>query len=193
MDPLTLALLGSLGGAFANRKDPLKGAVLGGALGFGGSMIPGLLSAGGGTGAAVADQTALGVAQHAMTGGLSPDVAARMAGMNPSAIPALSSGAFTGGAGAQTAAQMGMSPWGKLGGLLETGGNAAKSAAAVKSLMPQNPPAPPPPVGAPQGNNPMANFYNTIQQRRQAEATAMQEQRMRRMQQMARMGQPLIG
>lgn len=48
-DPVTLAMIGATAGAVTNKKDPLKGALLGATLGYGGgALAPGLL----GTGAA---------------------------------------------------------------------------------------------------------------------------------------------
>lgn len=44
IDPFTLALIGGAAGGLMNKKDPLKGAVMGAGLGFGG----GSLAAGGG-------------------------------------------------------------------------------------------------------------------------------------------------
>lgn len=46
-DPVTLAMMGAAAGAVTNKKDPLKGALLGATLGgVGGAMAPGLLGAG---------------------------------------------------------------------------------------------------------------------------------------------------
>ena len=53
MFPLLIPLLGAGAGALLSKKDPLKGALMGGALGFGGAALaPGLLGAGAATGAA---------------------------------------------------------------------------------------------------------------------------------------------
>ncbi len=38
-DPFTLALIGSAVGGLTNKKDPLKGALMGGALGMGGGAL----------------------------------------------------------------------------------------------------------------------------------------------------------
>ena len=53
--PFLIPLLGAGAGALINRKDPLKGAFIGGALGAGGAALPGLLGAGGATAGTVAD------------------------------------------------------------------------------------------------------------------------------------------
>lgn len=54
MDPFTLALIGSAAGGLLNKKDPLKGALLGAGLGYGGGA---LASVGGLLGAAPAAAT----------------------------------------------------------------------------------------------------------------------------------------
>jgi hypothetical protein len=41
-DPITLAITGAVAGAALNRKDPLKGALIGGTLGYGGGTALGL-------------------------------------------------------------------------------------------------------------------------------------------------------
>ena len=46
MDPFTLATIGAVGGAMMNKDDPLKGAVIGGSLGFGGGTLLGPAAAG---------------------------------------------------------------------------------------------------------------------------------------------------
>jgi len=47
-DPFTLAMIGAGVGAFTNKKDPLKGALIGGGLGYGGGLLaaPGTAAAG---------------------------------------------------------------------------------------------------------------------------------------------------
>ena len=45
-DPVTLAMVGAAAGAVTNKKDPLKGALLGAALGGGGGMLAGAGAAG---------------------------------------------------------------------------------------------------------------------------------------------------
>jgi hypothetical protein len=63
-DPFTLAMIGAGVGAFTNKKDPLKGALIGAGLGYGG----GLLAA---PGTAAAGTTAAGtyLAYKALSGG----------------------------------------------------------------------------------------------------------------------------
>lgn len=64
MFPLLIPLLGAGAGALLSKKDPLKGALMGGALGFGGAALaPGLLGAGAAAGtAATGAGTAAGTA-----------------------------------------------------------------------------------------------------------------------------------
>lgn len=49
-DPITLGLLGGGAGLLLNKKDPLKGALLGGAIGAGGGLLAGAGGAGGASG-----------------------------------------------------------------------------------------------------------------------------------------------
>jgi len=52
-DPITIAVLGASAGAMMNKKDPLKGALMGGALGFGGAAGLGAMGAGGAVGTGI--------------------------------------------------------------------------------------------------------------------------------------------
>lgn len=70
-DPVTLAAIGAVAGAATNKKDPIKGALLGAGLGFGGGTIaPALLGTGAAaTAPAVAGFTPIGAqAAGALTG-----------------------------------------------------------------------------------------------------------------------------
>jgi hypothetical protein len=104
-DPMTLAMVGAAAGAMTNKKDPLKGALLGATLGYGGgTLAPGLLGAGAtqaasgaagaagiqsGFGAQLAGQGLLSAAP-AMSGGASP-VASSLASQGMTAAPAMMS------------------------------------------------------------------------------------------------------
>jgi len=104
-DPMTLAMVGAAAGAVTNKKDPLKGALLGATLGgVGGTLAPGLLGAGAtqaasgaagaaglqsGFGAQLASQGLLSTAP-AMSGGASP-VASALASQGMTSAPALMS------------------------------------------------------------------------------------------------------
>jgi hypothetical protein len=104
-DPMTLAMVGAAAGAVTNKKDPLKGALLGATLGYGGgTLAPGLLGTGAtqaasgaagaagvqsGFGAQLASQGLLSTAP-AMSGGASP-VASALASQGMTSAPALMS------------------------------------------------------------------------------------------------------
>lgn len=105
MLPFLPLLLGGAGlGALLNKKDPLKGAMMGAALGAGGAALPGLLGAGGAT-AGIGSTAAAGAAEGAAASTLLAE---------PFAGAALGSGS----------AQLGT------GGLLGTGSAASGTAAA---------------------------------------------------------------
>ena len=84
-DPVTLAMVGAAAGAVTNKKDPLKGALLGATLGgVGGALAPGLFGAG-------ATQAAAGAAGAA---GVQSGFGAQLASQGLlSAAPAMSSAA----------------------------------------------------------------------------------------------------
>lgn len=94
-DPMTLAMVGAAAGAVTNKKDPLKGALMGAALGGGGGLLAG------GAGAAAASAPSSG-----LLAGMTPMGAQAAGGLTASAIPA--GGVAGGGAllagGAPTAA-----------------------------------------------------------------------------------------
>jgi len=96
-DPVTMAIGGAAAGALMNKDDPLKGAALGGIGGFaGGSMLPGLMGAQGGIGAAEAGlgtitNPSLAMHQAAMAGGGMPLLAGPLGAMGGySAAPGMS-------------------------------------------------------------------------------------------------------
>ena len=53
-DPVTLAAIGAVAGAATNKKDPVKGALIGATLGFGGGTVAPALMGGGAAGAGAA-------------------------------------------------------------------------------------------------------------------------------------------
>jgi hypothetical protein len=59
-DPFTLAMIGAGVGAFTNKKDPLKGALIGGSLGYGGGLLAAPGTAAAGTSAATGAGAGLG-------------------------------------------------------------------------------------------------------------------------------------
>jgi hypothetical protein len=95
-DPFTLAMIGAGVGAFTNKKDPLKGALIGAGLGYGGGLLaaPGTAAAGtaaagttaagttaAGTGAATAAGTSAATGAGAGLGANAPGAAAFEASM----------------------------------------------------------------------------------------------------------------
>lgn len=61
VDPISLAIIGAVGGGIMNKEDPLKGAIMGATLGFGGASLLGPAAAAGSAGTAAAG-TAAGTA-----------------------------------------------------------------------------------------------------------------------------------
>jgi hypothetical protein len=86
-DPFTLALIGAGVGAITNKKDPIKGAAMGGLLGYGGGVAGGALKGGAGN-------LVNGVGTNALAGGN----IAQGAAMNASALAG--SGLASGGGSA---------------------------------------------------------------------------------------------
>lgn len=151
MIPWILPAIGSVGGALANNKNPLMGAAIGGGLGLaGGAALPSL-GAGAGTQAGM--------------------LAAQEAGMGL--------GGTLGWKGATTGLQ-GMANAATQGGLLDTAGNAMRTAQTVKSMMPPEQPMPAAPGYSSGGGAPMTGVYGQIQQGRQAQMQADLQRRMRR-------------
>lgn len=111
-DPITLAVTGAVAGAMLNKSDPLKGALIGGTLGYGG----GLLSAGSVAKAAlpgVAGATPAGTSLYAsgvpgLTSAGPASQAAMLAsqtgGFGPAGLAATASSATSAGAGGPMAA-----------------------------------------------------------------------------------------
>jgi hypothetical protein len=64
-DPFTLAMIGAGVGAFTNKKDPLKGAVTGGLLGYGGGTALGAGGAGATATGAVPTSAGMGLGANA--------------------------------------------------------------------------------------------------------------------------------
>lgn len=165
MFPLLLPLIGAGAGALLNKKDPLKGALMGGALGFGGGAIAS--GAGGGL---------LGAAPAA--GSQAGMLAAQEAGMGLGSL---------GWKGATTGLQGAINS-GAAGSLLDTAGNAAKTASTVKSLMPQEQPIQQSPLFTTGGGTQMGNVYQSMQQQRLALQQANEAMKLRRQQQIGLLG-----
>lgn len=88
-DPVTMAVIGASAGAMMNKKDPLKGALLGAAGGYGGAtLMGGMGAAGAGTGATAAGTgTTIAGTGSALTGA-GASTAANTAFMNPAGVNA---------------------------------------------------------------------------------------------------------
>jgi hypothetical protein len=66
VDPISLAIIGGVGGAIFNKEDPVKGALLGAGLGFGGASLLGGAAAGAtGAGAAAGSAGTIGANTYA--------------------------------------------------------------------------------------------------------------------------------
>lgn len=151
--PFLIPLLMAGAGALADRKDPLRGAMIGGALGFGGAGLLGGAGAVGGTGAAAtegllgtaaaegAGTAAAGVGTEAALANSAGYLAPEMAGMasEQAMAPIIEQGTQAG--------MMDMLNF-QSGGLLDKGMNMAKPAMnamqTAQQLAPQEQPAPMP-------------------------------------------------
>jgi len=90
-DPVTMAVIGASAGAMMNKKDPLKGALLGAAGGYGGATLMGGMGAAGGSGILPS------AASGSMTAGA--NIPAGAAFVNPAGVNAMTA-ATTGPTGA---------------------------------------------------------------------------------------------
>lgn len=166
-DPFTLALLGGAAGGLLNKKDPLKGALLGAGLGAaGGAFAPGLLGGAGAAGSGAGGLTATagaGTSLAAPAGGSLGGGAGLKAGVDMLAgassgaggLSAPTAGFFgSGGAAAQPGA---LAQLQAIGSGLKPFGEAANAAMAAKGLFsaPDQPiqasPISPTPGTGPQG------------------------------------------
>ena len=163
-DPISLSLVGAGVGALFNKKNPLEGAAMGAALGYGGAALPGLLGGSGAAGAATGEAAASGLAPVAT--GVST------AGVAANALPAAAAGEV----GAYNAAMQG----GAMGGLLSTGGTALNAANQVKNLTSeQQRPIVPAQIPAPMPNTTLGQMVQGQQQ--QQIQQQMQQQQARQM------------
>lgn len=115
-DPVTLAVAGAVAGAATNKKDPLKGAILGATLGYGGGAVAPALMGGGAAAAPAAGLTGItpmgAQAAAGLTGGAAlsgPGTGAIIGSQTAAAAPTLASKLMTPStlmAGAQLAGAM---------------------------------------------------------------------------------------
>jgi hypothetical protein len=96
-EPMTLAMLGAAAGAATNKKDPLKGALLGATLGYGGgALAPSLLGTGATAASGAAGAAGVTSGLPAATGGLLGSTAPLMSGGASPVASALSAQGIAG-------------------------------------------------------------------------------------------------
>lgn len=96
-DPVTLAMMGAAAGAVTNKKDPLKGALLGATLGYGGgALAPSLLGTGATAASGAAGAAGVTSGLPAATGGLLGSSAPLMSGGASPVASALSAQGIAG-------------------------------------------------------------------------------------------------
>lgn len=151
-----LPAIGALSGALIDKKNPLKGALLGGGLGMAGGAGLGA-STGGLLGAAPAAGSQAGM------------LAAQEAGLGSSALGW--GGATTGLQGAMNAAP----------GMITPALKAAQTASTVQSMMPQEKPVTPAPAfSSGGGNGSLQGMYQNLQNQRLAQKQYEDAMRARR-------------
>ena len=183
-DPITLALISSAIGGLTNKKNPLKGALLGGGLGYGGGLLaaPGAaigtsLPAGGmtATGATpLADAGLMGV------GGLS---ALPAGGMTATGGLGIGEAALMGAHGGMDSAIANPTAFQSFMGYAKPVGEAAIAANAAKGLFSSPPPLPPSPITPAQpngnlnqivaGNNQQSQLFNQLSEQERARRMAL--------------------
>jgi hypothetical protein len=124
MDPFTLAAIGAVGGAMMNKDDPLKGALIGGTLGFGGGTALGAMGVGGAA-AGTAAGTTVGAGG---IGGAAGGTGLTAATLGGSAPVGAGLGIGSGGAAGITAGSMPAAAGMGGTGLLGTAGTGASAA-----------------------------------------------------------------
>lgn len=97
-DPVTMAVVGASAGAMMNKKDPLKGALLGAAGGYGGASMMGLGATTAGTTAIGSGATAAGTTAGTATGSAITAGAGGSAAGNLAAVPSYGAAPFQVGA-----------------------------------------------------------------------------------------------
>ena len=152
--PLGAGIGGALAGGVNNRKNPLEGALLGGALGYGGAAIPGLLSS-----------------APAAAGGLAPvetaiGTNAAGASVAANAMPAAAAGQVGAYAVPPSAGLLSQAK-----DVASAGGNVMTAANAAKNLTatPQKQLMPPSPIQAPMPNNNLGQLVQGMQQQKNDE------------------------
>ena len=157
MFPFMIPLIGAGIGAMANKKDPIKGALLGGGLGMaGGAALPGMIST-----QAAAPIVEAGMAAPITQSGM---LAGQEAGLGLGSIGW--NGATTGAGGMANTLSANK-------GLLGVANNSLDTAAKVKTLMPNNSQLPQAPAFASGGGNgSVGGVYQALQNQRLAQREA---------------------
>ena len=201
-DPFTLALIGGAIGGLANKKDPLKGALMGAAAGYGGGLLGGAGAAGAsgtgvaggltataGEGMALAATPASGSLGSGLTmNGLLNATPAAESGLLGSGLSAPSTGYFSANA-ASGAAPSFLDQLKTLNSNVKPFGEAAGNAMAVKGLMaPQDAMTPPP---APMQSQPL-DLSGVLSANQQEMAKTFEED-MKRRQSMGAFAQYAMG
>jgi hypothetical protein len=171
-DPFTMILIGGAIGGLLDKKDPLRGALLGGAMGYGGGLLAaaspatGTAAAGFGTGTA-----ATGLGTGTSVAGLN----AGGGGLMTSLSPWLTATAT--GTPAQIAAAATQSAFDTAMGYMKPAGQALQAANQVQALMPKDKPfqITPSPLQTPMPNSALGNMVAAYQQE-QANKLAMEKQ-----------------
>lgn len=185
-------LAGAVIGGMTNRKDPLKGAMMGGALGYGGAAVPGLLGAAAPAAATPAATAGLLGVEGAATGAGSQ--AAMLAAQNEGfgaignqllgqSAAVASGNAVPLGLDVAANAQRASEAIKPIAGAAKPVGDAAAAANAVNGLLtPKRPQMQAAPFVPSQGGaQSLAQLSNALQQNQLTEQQALAEQRARRM------------
>lgn len=171
-DALLMAALGAGGGALFNKKDPLKGALIGGALGGGASALPGLL---GSATAPTASSGLLGATGENSLGYLAPEMTGTAAEQAAAPVVNMSTpaGMFD---------KMNYQSGGLLGNAMDTAGKYAKPMSAAINVSQQLTP-PTQPIHAPQIMQPTSSptLSQLVQQNGQNDQMQQQQEMQRRM------------
>lgn len=126
IDPISLAIIGGVGGAIINKEDPIKGALMGAGIGFGGASLLGAAGAGATAGASGALGSGLSAGGATLGGSAAGSAAAGSLGSGLTAGGATLGGSSLGGV---TAAG------GALEGALGSGLTATNAGAAMPGTI----------------------------------------------------------
>lgn len=190
-DPFTLALIGGAAGGLLNKKDPLKGALLGAAGGYGGGLLAGNTLLASQAAAPVAEgaltqvgaQSAAPVVDAAITPVAGESMHPWAAQFQQSATPAtglLQEPAPVADAviNPVSGTRQFMSQAKEIGGVIKPYSDSIGTGVAVANMFKGNPKAPitPSPITTPMPNSALGNMV-AMQQQQQAERMALEQQK----------------